>query len=240
MERSRDEGSPEERSVESIVLAGGFSRRFGDREKLTARIAEQPMVRRVARTVAPLSGRIVVSCRREQREQLAAALGVDDASAIEGDATATSLEVPVSFAFDDRPDGGPLAGLASAAAAVGDETEAVLVIGGDFPLVPTAAFETLCGKLGEADVAVPSIDDRLQPLCAVWRAEALEAGIATVDDPHDRAVLAAFDPVVVREIPAERLPGGESSFRNVNTPAQLREISREIGSDGVATTGGTE
>ena len=229
MTRSCDGETPGDAAVESILLAGGFSRRFGDREKLTAVLAGEPMVRRVARTVEPLSRRIVVSCRREQRDGLATAL-----SATEDD----ERDVPVSFAFDDRPDGGPLAGLASSVDEIGEDVDGTLVIGGDFPLVRTAAFETLLGALGgefgdgePVDAALPSVDGRRQPLCAACRTDALRASLAAVETPYNRAVLAAFDSLSVRTVPAGKLPGGNASFRNVNTPADLRELARAIESD---------
>ena len=213
-------------AVESVLLAGGFSRRFGDREKLTADVAGEPMIRRIARTVEPLSRRLVVSCRREQRDELAAALGATDGR---------ERDIPVSFAFDDRPDGGPLAGLASSVDEIGDDTDATLVLGGDFPLVRTAAFENLLTALGgefgdgaPAEAALPSVDDRLQPLCAACRTGALRSGVASVGEARNRAVLSAFDPLSVRTIPADQLPGGEASFRNVNTPTDLREIAQAI------------
>ncbi|MDR5673397.1 Molybdopterin-guanine dinucleotide biosynthesis protein A [Halalkaliarchaeum sp. AArc-CO] len=226
MDRNCDGVSPGDAVVESIILAGGFSRRFGDREKLTADVAGEPMIRRVVRTVEPLSRRIVASCRREQRDGLAAALGTTDGP---------DRDVPVSFAFDDRPDGGPLAGLASAIDEIGDDTDATLVFGGDFPLVKTAAFETLLtalgGEFGEgppADAALPSVGSRLQPLCAACRTDALRSGVTSLEQVRNRAVLSAFDPLSVRAVPADQLPGGEASFRNVNTPTDLREITQTI------------
>ena len=229
MDRNCDGVSPGDAVVESIILAGGFSRRFGDREKLAADVAGEPMIRRVVRTVEPLSRRLVVSCRREQRDGLAAALGATDGR---------DRDVPVSFAFDDRPDGGPLAGLASAIDEIGDDTDATLVLGGDFPLVRTAAFETLLTALGgefgdgpPADATLPSVGGRLQPLCAACRTDALRSGVASLEQVRNRAVLSAFDPLSVRAVPADQLPGGEASFRNVNTPTDLREIVQTIGAE---------
>lgn len=256
MERSRDAGRSGRPAVESILLAGGFSRRFGDREKITAEIAGEPMLRRVARTVEPLSRRLVVSCRREQRDALAAALGGTDAP--------DPPDVPVSFAFDDRPDGGPLAGIAASVGELGDAA-ATLVLGGDFPLVRTETFEGLLSALGgefdhafgdgfggafddatPVEAALPSVDGRLQPLCAACRTDALRAGVASVGEPRDRAVLSAFDALSVRTVPAAELPGGAASFGNVNTPADLRELSRTIdsgfesASESASATGGGE
>ncbi|AUX09114.1 molybdenum cofactor guanylyltransferase [Halalkaliarchaeum desulfuricum] len=238
MERSCGGEPPGDVVVESILLAGGFSRRFGDREKLTAAVAGEPMVRRVARTVEPLSRRLVVSCRRAQREELAAALGATDGA---------KRDVPVSFAFDDRPDGGPLAGLASSVDEIGDDADATFVLGGDFPLVRTATVETLLTALGgefgdrePVDAAVPSVDGRLQPLCAACRTDALRAAVTAVETPHNRAMLSVFDPLSVRTIPADQLPGGDSSFRNVNTPADLQEITGRIESETPDTPAGAK
>lgn len=237
MEWSRDGRSREDPAVESIVLAGGFSRRFGDREKLTAPVGDEPMLRRVVRTVEPLSRQVVVNCRREQRGQFEEALDPPDARS-----------VPVTFSFDDPPDGGPLAGLATAIDAV--DADAAIVIGGDLPLVRTDALAALLSALGEefggggdesdpesVDAALPSVDGRLQPLCAACRTPPLRTELAAIPDPRDRPVVAAFDDLSIRTVPASRLPGGETSFGNVNTPGDRREVTRLLEGRSASATG---
>ncbi|MEF8780485.1 MAG: molybdenum cofactor guanylyltransferase [Haloferacaceae archaeon] len=277
MERSCDEQSDRESAVEAIVLAGGFSRRFGDREKLTAPIAGEPMLRRVVRTVEPLSRRIVVSCRRDQQAAFEAALAPDedvdvptapgDAPGVSGEVPTASRNVPVTFSFDDPPDCGPLAGLATAIGAV--EADATIVVGGDLPLLRTGALAALLAALGgefgpvgrgtgiasggddrgeavedgdgtrePVDAAVPTVDGRLQPLCSVCRTRRLRSNLASIPDPRDRPVVAAFEGLSVREVPASRLPGGEASFGNVNTPADRREVASRLAGRVAPASGG--
>lgn len=263
MERSRDEQSGREFAVEAIVLAGGFSRRFGDREKLMAPIAGEPMLRRTVRRVKPLSRRVVVSCRRDQQAAFEAALAPDE----DGGASTASEDVPVTFSFDDPPDCGPLAGLATAIDAV--EGDATIVVGGDLPLIRTGALAALLAALGgelgavgrrptvesgdgehaavvtdgegtrdRVDAAVPTVDGRLQPLCSVCRTRRLRSRLAAIPDPRDRPVVAAFEGLSTREVPASQLPGGEASFRNVNTPADHREIASRLQGRVAAAPGG--
>ena len=199
----------------AVVLAGGFSTRFGDVDKAVADVAGEPMIRRVVATVAPLVDDIVVNVRTDQRRSIETALA--------------DLDVQYRFAFDDVPDRGPLAGMV-----VGLErstAEYTLVIACDMPFVEREFVETLFERANGKEAAIPvergEDGEWLQPLQAVYEtdrtlrvtSEALAEGI---DSPATAVGRLAFDAVTV---------SGDSegwSLRNVNTPADRREAERYV------------
>lgn len=52
-----------------VVLAGGFSTQFGDRDKALATADGDPMLARVVDRLNRIVDEVVVSCRRAQREE---------------------------------------------------------------------------------------------------------------------------------------------------------------------------
>jgi len=82
----------------AVVLAGGYSTRFGDADKATASLDGEPLVRRVVERVAPAVDEVVVNCRAEQRTPIGQALD----------------GLNYRFAVDPVPDGGPVAGVRTA------------------------------------------------------------------------------------------------------------------------------
>jgi molybdopterin-guanine dinucleotide biosynthesis protein A len=136
-----------------VILAGGRSTRFEPGDKAVAELAGTPMIRRVADRLGDAVGELVVSCRADQRDAVAAALeGVDPAP---------------SFALDDRPDQGPVAGVATGLAAV-DATYAA-VVACDMPLVDPGFVDYLFVRASGRDAAVPRPDGHLHPTQAVYR-----------------------------------------------------------------------
>ncbi|AKH97693.1 molybdenum cofactor guanylyltransferase [Halanaeroarchaeum sulfurireducens] len=199
----------------AVVLAGGFSTRFGDADKAVADVAGEPMIRRVVSTVAPLVDDIVVNVRTDQRRSIETALA--------------DLDVQYGFAFDDVPDRGPLAGMV-----VGLERSAAeytLVVACDMPFVDRKFVETLFERANGTEAAIPvergEDGEWLQPLQAVYEtdrtlrvtSEALEDGI---ESPATAVGRLSFDAVPVSG------DGERWSLRNVNTPADRREAERYV------------
>ena len=194
-----------------IVVAGGASRRFGPGEKALATVAGSSMLHRVVDRLEPIVDGVVVNCREEQRSAFEAALS--DAG-------------QVRFAIDSVPDGGPVVGLATAIEAVDDRS--ALVVGCDFPLVTTAALSTIHSRLErhDADVVVPRVDGRRQPLCGAYRLDALAAELATPSEVRGRRLGAVLDRLDGDVLSASRLPGGNRTFWNVNTRTDLEFARR--------------
>ena len=193
-----------------IVVAGGASRRFGPGEKALATVDGSPMLRRVVDALESVADAVVVSCREAQRSAFEAALS----------------PVEARFAVDPVSGGGPVVGLETACAAVDDDV--ALVVGCDLPLVRTATLSTLLSRLDArpVDAVVPRVDGRRQPLCGAYRVGALEDAIDAVGDAHGCRVDALFDHLEGHAVSADRLPGGDRAFWNVNTRQDLERVRR--------------
>ncbi|GAA0210674.1 molybdenum cofactor guanylyltransferase [Halobaculum roseum] len=215
-----------------VVLAGGRSTRFGDREKAVAKVAGAPMIVRVIDRLASAVGRTVVNCRRDQRPVIADALG----------------SRPVRFAIDPVADAGPVAGMATGLEAAADAgATRALVVGCDMPGLDAATACALAARLdggdsdhndsggghrdandatggggSDADAVVPVADGRRQPLGAVYRvAPAVEACAAVRDDGPLTAVLDRLR-TVEAAVPAE-------PFVSVDTPEAVAAAARRLG-----------
>ena len=144
-----------------LIVAGGRSTRFGETDKAVAELAGRPLVAHVANGLESHVDQLIVSCRRQQREAIAAAL--------------SEIDLPVSFAFDDR-EVGPLGGICDGLQA--SDSEWTLVVGCDFPFVDTEAIETLASAEANAVDAVvfQYPDGSIQPLCGRYRTHPARVG----------------------------------------------------------------
>ena len=207
------------------IVAGGRSTRFGDRDKSVAALAGTPMIRRVADRLAgrgdpvppgaaraaggdPVVDDLVINCRPDQREAIAAA--------VEG------VALPVTWALDDEPDLGPTAGIRNACRAA--PSAYVAVVACDMPFVDPGFLASLREDAVGREAAVPRLDDRwLQTTQAVYRADAMADACDRALARGDRKVLAALDELdrVVVGDETIRSRTTERTFTNVNTREEL-------------------
>ena len=214
------------------IVAGGRSTRFGSADKSVAELAGVPMIRRVANRLTgaddpvspgaerassgdPVVDELVVNCRPDQRDAIAAAM--------EG------VPIPVAWALDDEPDQGPIAGIRNACRAAGGEY--AFVVACDMPFVDPGFAATLFEDATDYDAAVPQLNDQwYQTTQAVYAtdpmADACERALARGDrkilDP-----LAELEYVVVDD-DAIRARTTERSFENVNTREELEAAESYI------------
>ncbi|QIM21793.1 NTP transferase domain-containing protein [Phycicoccus sp. HDW14] len=183
--------------VTVVVLAGGGSRRFGS-DKLAA----------------DLGGVTVL-------DHLLARLPVGWPLVLVGPPRDTARP-DARWVLEDPPGGGPLAGVATGAAAVG--TALLVVVAGDMP----HAAEAVPGLLAALDAAGPDV----------------AAAVAVDDDGHANPLLAAYRSAAVREAlpgpahdaPAKRLLRLSHTEvrvtghrgRDVDTAADLERLRREV------------
>ncbi|MFD1570886.1 molybdenum cofactor guanylyltransferase [Halorubrum laminariae] len=211
------------------IIAGGRSTRFGDADKALAELAGVPLIRRVADRlvgaddpIPPGAGRaaggdpvvddLVINCRADQREAIAAALD--------------GLSLPVRWAIDGDPALGPTAGIRNACRAA--RNEYVVVVACDMPFVDPAFAAALVEDAAGRDAAVPRLDDRwLQTTQAVYRAEATAAACDRALDRGDRKVVVALDELdrVTVDDTTIRDRTTPRTFTNVNTREDLADAS---------------
>lgn len=197
-----------------VIVAGGRSTRFGDRDKALADLAGVPMIRRVADRLAPAVDELVCNCRADQRETIGEALA--------------GYDLPTEFALDDDPDRGPMAGIRRGLAEL-DSGRYAFVVACDMPLVDPAFVVYLLRQAAGRDGAVPRLTDGwYQTTHAVYRAGPMAAACEAALARGDRKVTAALsdlDLAVVDETEVrEHAALGSDVFSNVNTEAELESV----------------
>ncbi|MGB2602392.1 MAG: molybdenum cofactor guanylyltransferase [Candidatus Sulfotelmatobacter sp.] len=185
--------------VTAFILAGGKSTRMGADKAFVEWNGSTLLDRalKVARTVIP--GASIVGSREKFAE------------------FAPVVE-------DVFPDCGPLGGIH--AALLASQTELNLILAIDMPFVSATFLDyllNLARNAHDADVVVPQVGGRWQPLCAVYRrkfAVAAESALRAGRNRIDRL----FDAVPLRVVDEKELEGAGFSlniFRNLNTPEDL-------------------
>jgi molybdopterin-guanine dinucleotide biosynthesis protein A len=134
------------------------------------------------------------------------------------------LHIQATLVQDILRDQGPLGGLYTAL--VFSPHEWLFVKATDMPfLAPELVHLMLASKEG-FDVVVPMLNDRYDPLLALYSRRCLPPVAATLEK-GDRKVTMFFRKVRVRELPEKQWrtvdPEG-LSFKNVNTPQNLEEL----------------
>jgi molybdopterin-guanine dinucleotide biosynthesis protein A len=199
----------------AVILAGGRSTRFGDRDKAVADLAGRPMIRRVAARLGTVADDLVVNCRPDQVDAITAAFEGFDRS--------------VTVAEDPEPDLGPMAGIQTGLLAADGEYGAVVAC--DMPFVAPALLEHLFAVAAGTDAAIPRLDDQwFQTTQAVYHADRMAAACERALDRGDRKVLAPLrdlDYVVVDE-PTVREVASLETFENVNTAAELADAEARL------------
>ena len=195
-----------------VIIAGGRSTRFGDRDKVLANLAGVSMIYRVADRLSTVVDELVVNCRTDQTAAIERALP----------------GMAVEFAEDPDPDGGPLAGVHTGLSAL--DADYAAVVAADMPLVEPQFLSSLFERAAGRDAAVPRHNGWFQPTQAVYRTDAMiDACTAALarGDRALRAALSSLDLVVIEE--TER-PDSVSSatFTNVNTPEAFAAAERAI------------
>ena len=198
-----------------VILAGGFSTRFEGGDKALADLAGQPMVRRVADSVAPSISTLVLNCRAEQRGALGDALD--------------GYPHEVRFAVDPEPDAGPMAGIRTGLRAVPDEY--ALVVACDMPFVDGSFVQHLFDRAAGHDAAVPEVDGWYQTTQAVYRAAAMADACDRALERGDSKILAPLEELDWVVVDHETLDeaGWLGTFENVNTRGELREAAARLG-----------
>lgn len=136
----------------ALVLAGGYSSRFGEQEKAIAELDGESLVRRVTGRVADAVDEVIVNCRREQHGAIETAL--------------SGLEYRV--ALDPVPGRGPVAGVRTGCRI--SRGSWTFVTACDMPFLQREVVDRLF-EAAEADGAIPRVDGRRQPLAGVYRTD---------------------------------------------------------------------
>lgn len=189
-----------------VVLAGGDSTRFGEKDKALANFEGEPLVSRAVSVLRQATGTLpILAARSDER-------------------AATLLEAlpRLPTVSDDAMFEGPIAGLFAAAEAV--STPWIVVTGCDMPLVSEAAVRTLCDHADRGvDAVVPSDAGHAEPLFGAYRT-------ASIRDHRPDVSRTAGPQRLLDELPTVRTlrtdshPELDRAVTNVNTRAELARL----------------
>lgn len=136
----------------AVILAGGYSNRFGDQEKAIVELEGESLVRRVTKRVTDAVDEVIVNCRRDQRGAIETAL--------------SGLEYRV--AVDPVPGRGPVAGVRTGCRLAGGTWTFVTAC--DMPFLQSEVVNKLF-EAANTDGVIPRVDGHRQPLAGVYRTD---------------------------------------------------------------------
>ena len=188
-------------NISAVLLAGGESRRMG-RDKATLEVNGKPLWQKhldLLRKIAPTE--IFVSAR------------VDPPWRPDG----------VEFVADVAPSRGPLSGIAATLTRIG--TPHLLVLAIDMPFMTADYLRSLCDDIAPGRGVVPMIDNRAEPLAAIYPREAApEISLALAAGDFSLQTVARALIGVGKLAPLNVAPGERCLFRNLNEPADLAQL----------------
>lgn len=194
--------------IGAIILAGGRGKRMGQPKDSLPFVGE-PLLLRAIRVLRPACAPLVTVARS-------------------ADQALPPLPADVERTHDRPGADGPLAGLAAGLAWLGTAgglgaRDLAFATACDLPFVSAELVTWLAARIGEHDCVMPRAFGVLQPLCALYRLDALRtaerllaAGIATPRSLHDELPTRLVDEAELRTFDPEL-----TCLTNVNSREQL-------------------
>ena len=186
-------------NISAVLLAGGESRRMG-KDKATLLFRGKPLWQiqlELLRKLAPTE--IFVSARTDPVWRPA----------------------DVQFVADDPPSRGPISGLVTSLAQT--RTKHLLGLAIDMPFMTEKYLKSLCDRIEPGRGVLPEIDNRAEPLAAIYPQEAL-AKVQSALSGKDFSLQTVTGCLVaagkLKVIPVTQ--GEKELFRNMNDLADLR------------------
>ncbi len=142
--------------VTGLILAGGAGRRMGGADKGLVEFAGRPLIAHAIERLAPQVARLTISANRNLDAYRAFGYPV---------LTDDTIEFPGQI--------GPLAGLRAGLAACA--TDWLICVPCDCPALPDDLVARLRAAVGDAQVAVASVEGRMQPTFQLCRRDLLPA-----------------------------------------------------------------
>jgi len=184
--------------LSAVLLAGGKSRRMGQ-DKATLLFYGRPLwqnqlelLRRLSPTEIFISAPTDPSWRPEE----------------------------IKFAPDDLPSRGPLSGIAAALSRMNADHLLALAI--DMPFMTEGYLRSLCQRDQHGLGVVPSIENRAEPLAAIYPREARPDAIAALSGNDFSLQSLVIKLIAVRKLEAIQVSEKEKAlFRNLNEPVDL-------------------
>jgi molybdopterin-guanine dinucleotide biosynthesis protein A len=184
-----------------IILAGGKSLRLG-RSKALQIIEGKTLIQWMIDRLTTLSTEIIIATAH-------------------GEAIPCSSAVKMKTVADTYPGKGPLVGIYSGL--IASSTSRAIVVGCDTPFLSVGLLEYMTQICSTFDVVVPRINNKLEPLCAVY-SKHCASSIQSLLEQDELRIRKLFSMVKVKYIEEDeinRFDPEHLSFFNINSPADL-------------------
>ena len=186
----------------ALILAGGGSRRMGQDKALLLHEGRTFLERMIA-VMLTLTPNVLVIADRPDKYALTAG----------------------RIAVDLYPDAGPVGGIVTGLGAAGPGLHYVVAC--DMPVINADVLRLLRQEIGpDDDAATPYLDDKPEPLYAVYRDTAAPKLRAYLTSGR-RSARGALNALNVHHVGADainRVDPGAASFANINTPSELADF----------------
>jgi molybdopterin-guanine dinucleotide biosynthesis protein A len=194
----------------SIILAGGKSSRLG-RSKALQVIEGKSLIQWVVDRLAILSTEIIIATAH-------------------GEAIPCSSAARIKTVADIYPGRGPLVGIYSGLRA--SSGPRAIVVGCDTPFLSVSLLEYMTQICSTFDVVVPRIENKLEPLCAVYSKNCLVPiqGLLEQDELRIRKLFSMVNVKYVEEDEINRFDPKQLSFFNINSQDDL-ERARKLAAE---------
>lgn len=196
-------------SIGGIILCGGQSKRMGQ-PKAWLPFGDELMLPRIVRILTEVCQPIVVVAAPDQ--------------------DLPPLPAETILVRDEKPDQGPLQGLAAGLSALQGHAKGAYVSSCDVPLLQPTFIRRMVELLEAHAIAVPWVEERYHPLAAVYRLEVLPHVQRLLDQGRMRPMF-LFEECDTRIVTEEELVQGDAdlkSLRNLNTPEDYQKAQKEI------------
>ncbi|MGA8848208.1 MAG: molybdenum cofactor guanylyltransferase [Dehalococcoidia bacterium] len=190
----------------SIILAGGKSLRLG-RSKFLETIGGKSLIQWVVDRLAIFSTEIIIATAH-------------------GEAIPYSSAVKIKMVADIYPGKGPLVGIYSGL--IASSGPRAIVVGCDTPFLSVGLLEYMTQICSTFDAVVPRIEEKLEPLCAVYSKSCL-APIQRLLEQNELGIRKLFSMVkakYVEENEINRFDPEHLSFFNINSQADLERARK--------------
>ena len=183
----------------AIILAGGRSSRMS-KPKAALDFGGESILERMVEELAPSFDDLIIVAAPEHEESF-------------------RIEIPrARIVRDEVAFAGPLDALRRGLVAA--RHEIAFACSCDLPMLKSDLAAELCSLIGEHAAAIPIVDNRLQPLCAVYRKSAAGSIAKLIANGAQRLLVLAqvLDTRRVSTDELRRVDPTLASFINVNTP----------------------
>jgi len=192
------------KTLTAVLFTGGLSRRMGA-DKATLPIAGEPLWARQVRLLRGFQPDVLwISAR----------------------ARPAWCPSEIEVITDESPSRGPLSGLSAALQKL--STSHLLAVAIDLPQMTAEPLSNLWSLAQPGCGVIPAHNDFLEPLCAIYPAEATTNAAAALSRGEDVS-MQSFARALLHENRMKIYPLSESErrlFHNVNTPQDLEHLSR--------------